>query len=376
VTHPPRDDLTRKRALRAEHQARLYDVGAETESPDDMRDAPVWLRSPTLGPVLTLCAHVLIQPFLDAEADALNSQASHRRLTLCAALAGLLAIGIALFEFVHHGRSAGDQPWAVAEFIAMAVALAAIGLGGVAARRDGWVGTRHRAERIRALKFRLLIEPARWTGAPVQLETAEAWIRDELGKIDRLSRRDIALWARREEARQAPIPPSGREPLRPVLRDLVRYYIDRRLSVRRDSVTSRRRHRRLMRWVPLWATPYLFFFAVVAVVCHLLLVTLADGKPQVLTEWLLIAAVLLPVLGATLRTLRLSGEEDRPRPRNRAGAVTLRSLKAALKKEQSPDGILSTLWSCEQVLEWEHREWVRRLMTETFWGQVLNYDKR
>ncbi len=89
----------------------------------------------------------------------------------------------------------------------------------------------------------------------------------------------------------APVPTPAerahREQLRPVLRDLVRYYIDRRLSVRRDSITSRRRHRRLFRWVPLWATPYLFFFAVVAVVCHLLLVTVADGKPQVLTEWLL-----------------------------------------------------------------------------------------
>jgi hypothetical protein len=362
VTQPPRDDLARKRALRAEHRARLYDVGAETESPDDMQDAPVWLRSPTLGPVLTLCAHVLVHPFLDAEADALNSQASHRRITLCAAMAGLLAIGIALFEFVHHGRSAGDRPWAVAEFIAIAAALTAIGLGGVAARRDGWIAKRHRAERIRELKFRLLIEPARWTGAPGQLEAAEVWIRDELRKIDRLTRRDIALWARREEARQAPVPPSGREQLRPILRDLVRYYIDRRLSIRRESPTSRRRHRRLVQWVPLWAIPYLFLFAVVAVVCHLLLVTVADGTPQALTEWLLIAAVLLPVLGATLRTLRLSGEADRPRLRSRAGAVILRSLKAALRKEQSPDGILSTLWSCEQVLEWEHREWVRRLI--------------
>ncbi|HET8577913.1 MAG TPA: hypothetical protein VFO18_12490 [Methylomirabilota bacterium] len=342
-----------------EHRVALYAVGAEPEPVDAMREPSGWLRSPTLGPVLRLCDEVLGQAYLDAEGDALESQTSHRHLVNLAAGAGLLALAIALVQFVLRARGVAGGHWAPPEFVAMGLAVATIALGIVTARQEEWIRKRHRAELIRALKFRLLIEPARWAGGPAQLERAEAWLRDELRKIGTLRRRDIALWSRREKAPHGPTPPSGRELARPLLRDLVRYYIDRRLRPQRGDVSRRSRPRGLAARIARGRlSERVFTLTAAALIGHLALERFAGGAPDWLSDTLLVCAALVPALGATLHALRLAPEIDRDRAS--AQEVSLQAMTTALKSAQSQEGILATLRACEQMLELEHREWLRR----------------
>jgi hypothetical protein len=347
-------------------RADLYEVSAETESSDEMRDPPVWLRSPTLGPVLTLCQQVLLLPFLEAEGEALSSQISHRRMIVLSAAAGLLAVGIALVQFVLRAAGIGGGDWAPWQFVAMAPAVAAVGLGLVATLREDLIYRRHRAELIRSLKFRLLIDPGRWIGGTAQLDRAEAWLEHELDKIDKLAHRDIALWARREKGPEGPAFSPGRELPRPLLRDLVRYYTDRRLNVPRERASRRSRTLRPAGWLPDRLGGYLFFFSAVAVTCHLVLERFAAGRADALSLALLTTAALFPAAGATLRTVRLATEVDRSRRRAPTTDVALRGLGSAIKRDQPEEGTLISLWNCEQVLEWDHRAWMRR-MTEVRW---------
>jgi len=339
----------------------------------DMRDPPRWLKSATLGPVLRLCDSVLGPPFLDADADALESQTSHRHITTAAAVGGLLAILIALARFVLRAEHEPGAAWTYVEALAMLAALVAVLFALRAAMHQGWIRDRHRAELIRALKFRLITEPIRWASGPTQLENAENWLKDELRRIRTLTRGDVTVWARSERAPRPPTLPVAHKLASPVLRDLVRYYLERRLRFQKGHFASRGRPRG---FVPRFlgnVGQYLFMLIGVAVLLHFGLDKLGQhlptalrGPAETISPWILLAAAFLPALAATIRALRLANEVDHNRDWARAKEIALRGMIAALTADHSQEGILTHLWSCEQVLEWDHREWVR-LMTEAEW---------
>ena len=340
----------------------------------DMRDPPRWLKSATLGPVLRLCDSVLGPPFLEANFDALESQASHRHITSAAAVGGLLAILIALARFVLRAEHEPGAAWTYVEALAMLAALVAVLLGLRAAMHQGWIRDRHRAELIRALKFRLITEPIRWASGPTQLKNAENWLKDELRRIRTLTRGDVTVWARSERAPRPPTLPAAHKLASPVLRDLVRYYVERRLRFQKGHFASRGRTRGFVPWFLGNVGRHLFMLTGVAVLLHFGLDKLAQhllpatlrGPAEMISLWILLAAAFLPALGATIRALRLANDADRNHDRARAKETALRGMIAALTADHSQEGTLTHLWSCEQVLEWDHREWVR-LMTEAEW---------
>jgi hypothetical protein len=356
----------------SEHRPVALAVEAETAG-EDMRDPPRWLKSATLGPVLRLCDGVLGQPFLDADGDALESQTSHRHLTTAAAAGGLLAILIALVHFALRAENEPGTAWPYAEGLAILAALVAVLLGLRATMHQGWIRDRHRAELIRALKFRLITEPIRWAGGPTQLKNAENWLKDELRRIGTLTRGDVSVWARSERAPRPPTLPAAHKLPPPMLRDLVGYYVERRLRYQKGYFPSHGRPRGFPSWFLRNVGQYLFVLTGLAVILHFGLDKLGAhfpdamrGLAQSISPWILFAAALLPALGATIRALRLANEADRNRERARAKEIALRGMIIALTVDHSQEGILTHLWTCEQVLEWDHREWVR-LMTEAEW---------
>ena len=82
---------------------------------------------------------------------------------------------------------------------------------------------------------------------------------------------------------------------------------------------------------------------------------------------LIMVAASMPVLGAGVRTLRTAYEFARNTVRYRAKLVTLRHFKNKLPSHnEDPEPIFHAFWHCEQILESEHREWLR-LMTDAEW---------
>jgi hypothetical protein len=78
------------------------------------------------------------------------------------------------------------------------------------------------------------------------------------------------------------------------------------------------------------------------------------------------AAAIFPVVGSAIRTYRGAHESSRNTTRFRAAFVELGRLGERLQIETAPEAILELLRRSEEILEVEHRDWLR-LMIEAEW---------
>jgi Flp pilus assembly protein TadB len=151
------------------------------------------------------------------------------------------------------------------------------------------------------------------------------------------------------------------------VRALADYYVQRRLRTQQEYFTSRLRRNesgdRRTRSLP----PLLFFASVAAAFAHFGydLWTHHHGEPMV-SILLIVLAAGLAVIGAGLRTYRGAHEFSRNSTRFRAKLVALRHVGERLEHQTEPVAIYRELWYCEQILESEHREWLR-LMSDAEW---------
>ena len=80
----------------------------------------------------------------------------------------------------------------------------------------------------------------------------------------------------------------------------------------------------------------------------------------------LVLAVALPVVAAGIRTWRAAHEFGRNMSRFEAKRSALEELARSLGETRSPEAVFHLLWQSEQILEADHREWLR-LMLEAEW---------
>jgi hypothetical protein len=315
-------------------------------------------------------------------------QALHRFVAAVAAVLGVLAVALAVAQLGGmlgarlrdstetgglQGLSAallrllsGHWPMAI-EVIAILLALGAVIFGGWAQLHQSWLTERSKAERLRSLKFRFLADPDLWSGLPGARERAERKLAIALGQISALTFRQVREWSRRDEP---PLPPHVPADGTYALGDLVRFYRAERL----DSQIAylERECRRRSRWERLTApiSPALFYLCAVVVMWHFLLESRHRLDPADLPGPLSIALVLLagtlPAIAAGVRTLRISREYGRNTFRFEAKAAALETLRNMLTPDAGPAQVFLVLWSAEQVLESDHREWLR-LMIEAEW---------
>ncbi len=340
------------------------------EPNDDMHDSPQDMPpSQPLRDALVLCQKTVEPAYRQADALALRHQRYHRLLTVAAAVFGTTAVLLAIVQLSNLFR--GMWPVQLSG-IAVSFALIAVIAGLVSSQRLNWLLERHKAERYRLLKFRFLIDPVLWSGQEEKAKARMKRFTDEVADITALNRQALRRWIDEDEVPEAPAPPPSKTDEK-IIRNLVNYYQKKRLGVQMDYFAVRaRRNVRMHQYT--WFLPPLFFFSsVLAVSGHFIydIVVSAHGSQvEVTTSNLFVLFVVLaaafPVIGAGVRTLRTAYEFARNNSRFRAKLVALKSLAERLQQGNDLEAIFRDLWSCEQILESEHREWLR-LMIEGEW---------
>jgi hypothetical protein len=362
----------------------------------DKHDYP--LEGKTLKLLLEACRDVIEPKFKQVNKAALDSQKKHGDTVKLAAALGTLAVVLAIVQlarivptdihipamipgFFSSPQSMSGEIWLVLfEAGSAAVALVAIVTGVWAGRQEHWLAERHQAERLRALKFDLLLDPNVW--------------KDEHHRNHRLSQlhEEVAIilsirpWRIHEIITgEIPLPRLPHQPANDVRdedRELLAYFAAKRLRYQLSYFDSRiqryRRSERLWKSIP----PLLFFFSVGAALIHfaLDLVTqileyfhLIDAEkshfqqPELsLSVILLLLAAVLPVIGTGIRTYRMANEFGRNIIRFEANRATLEAILEEAIAQPSRASLFADLARAQQLLALEHREWLR-LMYEAEW---------
>jgi len=338
---------------------------------DDMHDSPQDMpHSKPLRDALTLCRDTVEVGYRRADASAMRHQRYHRLLTITTAIFGTTAVLLAIVQL--SGLFPGMWPVQLSG-IAVVLALIAVLTGLVSSQQFNWILERHKAERYRLLKFRFLIDPVLWSGERERVKARMERLAGEVADIAALDRQALNRWIDEDEVPEAPAPLPHSKTDENTVRGLIAYYQKKRLDVQMDYFATRaRRNVRMHRYT--WFLPPLFFFAsILAVSGHFIydIVASAHGShTEVATANLFVLFVVLaaafPVVGAGVRSLRTAYEFARNNSRFRAKLVALRRLAERIRQENDPEAIFRDLWSCEQILESEHREWLR-LMIEGEW---------
>jgi hypothetical protein len=339
--------------------------------PDDMFDPPgEAARWPALAANLAECERVLGDPYRAADSAAIQHQRTHRRLTLLAAGCGTLAVLLAVVQLAfHESLKPYSELVGRVEVLAVIAATGAVVLGLVSVRLVKWLVERHKAERLRLAKFGFLIDPVTWSG-----DAAARGRR--VGQLEQLVRRIVGLTPRdvTEETKSdhPPEPPPEREAVRaidpPTLTQLVEYYRTRRLLYQRDLFRKRVERNEQVDVRTRLLPPVLFFGSVVAALVHFGIELVFHGKGEDVGRWFVFLATALPALAAGVRTFRGAYEFARNHSRYRAKEVALSRLDDIVRGEPDPVSQLRALWYCEEILDFEHREWCRLMMDSEWYG--------
>jgi len=348
---------------------------------DDMDDGPE-LQDPAMAPVLRAAlaaiAEILLPVYSAADQHAIRSQRRHRLITTLAAATGTVAVLFGIGELASHSLGAEMRRWMVhVEALFLLACLASVVLGLTAALQTGWLDERHRAERCRSLKFRLLARPELWGG---RLGEWRAMLRAEVAAIA-AAPSGTAKAAAHSDPELDPPPENPGGAVAPAeLRVLADYYLAKRLRFQRQFYASRvarndERDRRLRRLPPLC-----FFLSVAAALGNYLLGMFQSGPPhhgaelttvETLGLLLLVFSAAVPVVGAGIRTYRMAYEFARSASLFQAKIHALDHFEQLLQHDlaaPAPEGatVLRRLWQCENFFEHEHHEWLR-LMLEAEW---------
>jgi hypothetical protein len=364
--------------------------GVET-SADDIHDSAedlsTWGR---LADVLLICQGEIEGGYADADKEANHCQGQHKSLTIVAAAAGSFAVIVAILQLTELRR--GFAPMPILEGVAALIAIGAVVAGIWSKRQPGWFLARHKAERCRFLKFRFLIDPALWIGTHPQRAERIDKLPLEVAEIRQADLPELRTWAEEGMVPQAPVRGASCPAAPDDLHELIDYYIRKRLCNQMNWFNKRAQqlsHRdRVLKRLP----PLLFFGSVFAALVHFTydeLVNLAGAPSQIsllgacieVSIALILVAAILPVLGGGFRTLRSAYQFARNTSRYTAALEGLKPSYDALKAEsqhlaatggevvqKSASTILYHMWRCEQILEAEHREWLRLMMQAEWFG--------
>ena len=336
---------------------------------DDAPDVPVLAAFPLLASALGFLQQTLWPAFDLADKAAIHHQMLHRRLASAAAIGGSLAV---LFGILQLGLPRLVQiSWLRGgEILAAIAAIVAVSFGLWAAAQFRWLLRRHQAERLRGLKFQLLAHPDLWCG---RAENWQAEARRKVATIQAMNSAALVAW---EGDEHVPLPTADLSRCTigsAELRAMTGYYIAKRLDWQLHYFAKRSREftgrDRLLRNWPAWC----FYASVLAAFLHFLVDVFGGGTEEqhAAALGLILLAVALPVVGASVRTVRLTREFGRSASLFRAKHAALLDLRERLLRELDnspgqPERVLRILAACEDFLEAEHREWLR-LMREAEW---------
>lgn len=338
----------------------------------DMEEAPErehLAHFPRLEEALRFLDEHVKPVYSSADSEALLHQNRHRLLSRVAILGGGLAIGFAILQLALKQSLPGWTWMAGAlEAVAVLAGLAAVGFGLWAKSDDQWFIQRHRAERLRMLKFQSLGRAEFWAS---QMDEWRRWVSEELAGILQNSEiKKVKEWATSGQAEPfEPVPPACLQDETALA--TVIYY--RRKRVDFQAAYFRRQSERFKKEAP-WlhqAGLPLFFGSIVMVILHFI----ADYAGhhahdhaaahlwELVGVWALAMAALLPVLGFGARAWIAAFERTRSAHQFKAKHRGLVRSSDDLVRDQSNCGAtMHHIAHVEHFLEHEHREWLRLLL--------------
>jgi len=343
-----------------------------TPDTDDVVDKEFPSGQP-LHDALVEMATVLTPPYQRADQQAMNLQTLHKTVVVSAAWLGFAAICGALAQFiVKSGQGILDI-----DLICAVFAGAAVLLGVVASWKKRWFLQRHRAERLRLFKYRALLELVQSSDTPEALVRWKAHLRAEVARIENTDWPKMMEWAEVKNFNEI-------APFRPVsaaenqtLQELREYYTTKRLEFQMDYFYRKAEQYELTdQWLRI-LPPALFLVGIAFALVHFLLgyrdlqnagsASAASSDHTVsLSLIFIVASVFCVVLSSTIRVIRSANEYARNTGRFRAKYFALTWIANRFGSIEDSTQTIA-LWSeAEQILEEEHREWLR-LMVETEW---------
>jgi hypothetical protein len=387
----------------------------ETDPFDDVHDNQSdWDRYASLLPLSWCC--MISDTFDKADKRALWFQRRHRRVVYTAALSASFAVVFAIAGLAYAAAN-GVKPGAKfedakketvekrIEWVEIATALltfAAVALGRHRRYKVTWLRLRHRAELYRLLRYEFLIQPSLWSGS----ESPENWIRKRIRDIEHLTGEDALDKALNEPSPAGPYEPSDSRMTRESLQALTEYYLGKRLGPQKEYLANRAQRNEIKDHMRHYL-PLFFFSSSLAVGAKLVSNLLRFHR---LAFWFVLAAILLPVLAAGIRTYLAAFEFSRNKSRFYAAHKALSDTEKSLvqntfaavtaepygqrrpesvligpnfgqvivvadndavdansaKADANAYPVLRDLAWCEHLLNAEHREWLR-LMYDAEW---------
>ena len=371
------------------------------EPTDDMHDTTEEMAQwRPLAAALQSCQEIVEPAYRAADRTAVHFQRQHQTITVAVAIFGTVAV---LFAILQLPRIISGFVFSipVAEGTTAAIAFIAVLLGIFTLRQVGWMFLRHKAERFKFLKFHFLIDPHLWGADPDEREQTVQWLKYSADKIAELTNEELEKWAEHGILPEEPASLAGSHADAYTLYKLVDYYLVKRCRNQRKyferkakQFSSRDRYIKTL--------PRLFFFgSIFAVLMHFSLdlferylqpqgevaaqtaeATIQAAPSISLTVALILVAALLPVIGAGVRTFRSAYQLARNTSRYKAAFAAIKLPAKRLEREAQrlyglyaegyttvdAHDVFRDMWRCEQILEAEHREWLRLMMEAEWFG--------
>lgn len=343
-------------------------VPSVPETIDDMDDSRDMPAGQPLRAILEHCQQIIYPEFSKADREALLKQRSYRGRAVRTAYLGSTAVILAIVQltFPSEPKTLWGSPMfylSVCEMLTAGLAVLIILLGIGTYLKEQWLVARYRAERLRLLKFKFLLEPAMWSADNAAIELCRGDLRDQVREINNSRFPALENWIAEGTVPyvlKAPAPGLSAE----ALEELVAYYRRKRLNFQADylagATTRAFKKDSRTRLVP----PVLFFGSIAFVLAHFG-VEVSHGL-EAWSRLLILMAAALPALGAGFRIYRSANEFARNASRFEANHNALRVLSERLRHAKDDMSAFREMGFCEQVLEADHREW-QRIMVEAEW---------
>lgn len=347
---------------------------------DDKVEAPVLAPLPHLKAALDFLKTTLDDPYTAADESAQRHQKQHRRLATWAIFAGSGAVALAIIQLglgrlleIWHITGWSWLPAAL-EIIAVVAGYIAVRTGRKAKHDDNWFVERHRAERLRMLKFRSLGSRILWCDS---LEEWQKWVNGQKAEIEKITSLKQVEDSLSHDEQAEPVEDSASLCIQSPseIRALAIYYRWKRVEFQANYFErqSQKFSKLSERWQG-WGLK-LFFGSIIAVFIHvafdfMVKIPALHGAHDFLHAGAITSltiAALLPVVNLCIRAWQGAFEHSRSAALFDAKHHALK--KSSMDVDKTKDNLNDTMHHIahiEHFLSNEHREWLR-LMLETEW---------
>ena len=337
---------------------------------DDMHDGADELApAHPLHAALALCRD-LLGPSHDA-AVSRAAEAARMRSTLgaWAATAGAVAAALAMLSIgltAAAGRPpAAERALAIAAAVAALACLVLLALREILAPRRRWITETARIDRSRRAKFRFLLDPALWSRRGDEARERIEQFRGEAAAIADMSPRGAEEWASADAiptARTIAVG-SGIDPH--TVHTLMDYYQARRIDPELARLAAESSSGG---GDPLRPDAGLVLGGSVSALLAAEVLRLVSRGAATASAILLGVALLLPFAAAALRAWPAGGRSSAARRRALARHRALAELSGRLQKVSGAEAIFRELGFCEDVLDAEGRDSLRRALAAGWLG--------